>query len=107
MFFLLGFKEHLGAVWIGFGFYMVLATPQKKMGLLLIAGGTIAVYMIIFKVMPFYRNYHDSWSMVIGPFQDIPEKIVYLFKILMPFGFKIMRQYNFYDSPLLSLFLMH
>ena len=25
--------------------------------------------------------------MVIGPFQDIPEKIVYLFKILIPFGF--------------------
>ena len=42
MFFLLGFKEHLGAVWIGFGFYMVLATPQKKMGILLIAGGAIA-----------------------------------------------------------------
>ena len=30
MVFLLGFKEHLGSVWIGFGFYMVLATPQKK-----------------------------------------------------------------------------
>jgi len=87
MFFLLGFKEHLGAVWIGFGFYMVLATPQKKMGLFLIAGGTIAIYIIIFKVMPFYRNYHDSWSMVIGPFQDVPEKIVYLIKILIPFGF--------------------
>ena len=37
--------------------------------------------------MPFYRNYEDSWSMVIGPFQDIPEKIVYLIKILIPFGF--------------------
>jgi len=87
MFLLLGFKEHLGAVWIGFGLYMVLATPQKKMGLLLIAGGVIAIYMIIFKVMPYYRNYEDSWSMVLGPFQDIPEKLVYLFKILIPFGF--------------------
>ena len=87
MFFLLGFKEHLGAVWIGFGFYMVLATPKKKMGFLLIAGGAIALYVIIFKVMPFFRNYQDSWSMVIGPLQDIPKKIVYLFKILIPFGF--------------------
>jgi len=66
---------------------MVLATPQKKMGLFLIAGGVIAVYMIIFKVMPYYRNYQDSWSMVLGPFQDIPEKIIYLLKILIPFGF--------------------
>ena len=87
MFLLLGLKEHLGAVWIGFGLYMVLATPQKKMGLFLIAGGTIAIYVIIFKVMPYYRNYQDSWSMVLGPFQDIPEKLVYLFKILIPFGF--------------------
>ena len=87
MFLLLGFKEHLGAVWIGFGFYMVLATPQKKMGFFLIAGGTIAVYAIIFKVMPYYRNYQESWSMVLGPFQDIPEKIIYLLKILIPLGF--------------------
>lgn len=87
MFILLGFKEHLGAVWIGFGFYMVLATPQKKMGLFLITGGTIAIYMIIFQVMPYYRNYQDSWSMVLGPFQNIPEKLVYLFKILIPLGF--------------------
>jgi len=87
MFLLLGFKEHLGAVWIGFGFYMVLATPQKKMGLFLIAGGAIAVYMIIYEVMPYYRNYQTSWSMVLGPFQDIPGKLVYLFKILIPFGF--------------------
>jgi len=87
MIFLLGFKEHLGAVWIGFGLYMVLATPQKKMGLFLIAGGIIAVYMIIFKVMPYYRNYQDSWSMVLGPFQNIPGKLIYLFKILIPFGF--------------------
>ena len=87
MFLLLGFKEHLGAVWIGFGFYMVLATPQKKTGLFLIAGGAIAVYIIIFKVMPYYRNYQDSWSMVLGPLEDIPEKIFYLLKILIPFGF--------------------
>ena len=30
---ILGFKEHLGAVWIGFGCFMVLATPNKKIGL--------------------------------------------------------------------------
>ncbi len=84
---LIGFKEHLGAVWIGFGLYMVFATPYKKLGFFLIAGGAIAIYMIIFKVMPYYRNFHDSWSMVLGPFQNIPEKIIYLLKILIPFGF--------------------
>ena len=54
---------------------------EKKMGLFLISGGVIAVYMIIFKVMPYYRNYQDSWSMVLGPFQNIPGKLKYLFNI--------------------------
>ncbi len=87
MFVLLGFKEHLGAVWIGFGCFMVLATPNKKMGFFLIVGGIISIYLIMFQVMPYYRNYEDSWSMALGPFQDIPKKLIYLFKILIPLGF--------------------
>ena len=84
---LLGFKEHLGAVWIGFGCYMVLTTPFKKTGFFLIVAGIIAIYLIMFQVMPFFRNYEASWSMVIGPFQDIQAKLIYLFKILIPFAF--------------------
>ena len=84
---LLGFKEHLGAVWIGFGCYMVLSTPFKKTGFFLIVAGIIAIYLIMFQVMPFFRNYEASWSMVIGPFQDIQAKLIYLFKILIPFAF--------------------
>jgi len=84
---LLGFKEHLGAVWIGFGCYMVLVTAHKKTGLFLIAGGIVAVYLIMFQVMPYFRNYEESWNMVIGPFQDVPAKLLYLFKLLIPFAF--------------------
>jgi len=87
MFVLLGFKEHLGAVWIGFGCFMVLATPNKKMGFILISGGIISIYLIMFQVMPYFRNYEESWSMALGPFQDIPKKLIYLFKILIPLGF--------------------
>ena len=87
MFVLLGFKEHLGAVWIGFGCFMVLATPNKKMGFFLISGGIISIYLIMFHVMPYFRNFEESWSMPVGPFQDIPGKLIYLFKILIPLGF--------------------
>ena len=87
MFVLLGFKEHLGAVWIGFGCFMVLATPNKKMGFILISGGIISIYLIMFQVMPYFRNYEESWSMALGPFQDIPKKLIYLFNILIPLGF--------------------
>ena len=87
MILILGFKENLGAVWIGFGCFMVLATPNKKMGLFLISGGIISVYLIMFHVMPYFRNFEESWSMPIGPFQDITGKLMYLFKILIPLGF--------------------
>ena len=87
MIILLGFKEHLGAVWIGFGCYMVLLTTYKKTGLFLIAAGIVAIYLIIFQLMPYFRNYEESWSMAIGPFQDIPAKLVYILKILIPLYF--------------------
>ena len=37
--------------------------------------------------MPYFRNFEESWSMPFGPFQDIPGKLIYLFKILIPLGF--------------------
>ena len=87
MIILLGFKEHLGAVWIGFGCHMVLATHYKKTGFFLIVSGIFAIYMIMFQVMPYFRNYEESWSMAVGPFEDVPAKLLYLFKILIPFSF--------------------
>ncbi len=87
MIILLGFKEHLGSVWIGFGCYMVLVTTNKKTGLFLIAAGIVAIYLVMFQVMPYFRNYEESWSMPIGPFQDIPAKLLYIFKILIPLSF--------------------
>jgi uncharacterized membrane protein len=41
----------------------------------------------MFHVMPYFRNFEESWSMPVGPFQDIPGKLIYLFKILIPLGF--------------------
>ena len=87
MILILGFKENLGAVWIGFGCFMVLVTPNKKMGFFLISGGIISIYLIMFQIMPYFRNFQESWSMPIGPFQDIPGKLIYLFKIFIPLGF--------------------
>ena len=37
--------------------------------------------------MPYFRNFEESWSMPVGPFQDILGKLIYLFKILIPLGF--------------------
>ena len=87
MVFLLGFKEHLGSVWIGLGIYLMLSTPRKKLGLFLVAAGALVVYLVMFQVMQYFRNYEASWSMGVAPFEDIPKKLVYLFKLLAPLGF--------------------
>ena len=87
MLIILGFKEHLGAVWIGLGSLMIVTTNYKKTGIILISGGIISIYVIMFQLMPFFRNFEEPWSMSIGPFQDIPEKLIYLVKIFLPLGF--------------------
>tara|TARA_B100000700_G_scaffold321569_1_gene421143 strand:+ start:809 stop:2377 length:1569 start_codon:yes stop_codon:yes gene_type:complete len=87
MIILLGFKEHLGSVWIGFGCFIILNTKFKKTGLLLIGVGVVAIYLIMFHIMPFFRNYEESWSMPIGPFHDYSGKLIYLLKMLIPLGF--------------------
>jgi len=108
MILILGFKENLGAVWIGFGCFMVLATPNKKMGYFLICGGIISIYLIMFYVMPYFRNFEESWSMPFGPFQDIPGKLIYLLKILIPLGFLplIFWRFGIIASPAIGVNLL-
>jgi uncharacterized membrane protein len=87
MLFLLGLKEHLGSVWIGMGLYLVVSTPRKKLGMALIAGGVLSLWLLIFQVMPYFRDYLPSQNTFIIPFAYIPQKFVYLFKLLLPFMF--------------------
>jgi uncharacterized membrane protein len=82
---LLGFKEHLGVVWIGFGIWTVLQNPQKKMGYILVVGGIIAIYLLIFEIKPFLREssirYNDT--NLINPFNDFGLKFKYFFGYLL------------------------
>ena len=48
--------------------------------------GNYCCYLYYIQEMTLLQKLQDSWSMVLGPFQDIPEKIIYLLKILIPFG---------------------
>ena len=82
---LLGIKEHLGVVWIGFGIWTVLQNPQKKMGYILVVGGIIAIYLLIFEIKPFLREssirYNDT--NLINPFNDFGLKARYFFGYLL------------------------
>ena len=89
--FLIGLKEHLGSVWIGFGLYMILNTQKKKSGIILVISGISAIVLIMWVIMPYYRNYEPAWTTGnidnINLFEDIFGKLIYLAKLLIPFAF--------------------
>ena len=89
--FLIGLKEHLASVLIGFGLYMILNTQQKKGGFIFVILGISAIVVIMWVIMPFYRNYAPAWTTGnienISLFNDVLGKSIYLAKLLIPFGF--------------------
>ncbi|MDX2470634.1 MAG: DUF2079 domain-containing protein [SAR324 cluster bacterium] len=86
---LLGFKEHMGAVFIGFGVSGLLKKESPILSASLVLIGIGSIYLIMFQAMPYFRNYQASWSGLerIDPFIEIPQKFYYLLKLLLPLGF--------------------
>ena len=89
--FLIGLKEHVASVLIGFGLYMILNTHQKKSGVILVILGISAIIVIMWVIMPYYRNYGPAWTTGnienISLFKDVMGKFIYLTKLLIPFAF--------------------
>ena len=89
--FLIGLKEHVASVLIGFGLYMILNTQQKKGGFIFVILGISAIVVIMWVIMPFYRNYAPAWTTGnienISLINDVLGKSIYLAKLLIPFGF--------------------
>ena len=89
--FLIGLKEHLASVLIGFGLYMIINTQQKKSGFILVILGISTIVVIMWVIMPYYRNYAPAWTAGnvenISLFTDVSGKLIYFSKLLIPFGF--------------------
>ncbi|SVB68335.1 uncharacterized protein METZ01_LOCUS221189, partial [marine metagenome] len=47
----------------------------------------LITYLMIFHIMPFFRDYQAFGNTQIAPFQDLPGKAYYLLKLLWPLGF--------------------
>ncbi len=86
MLFLLGLKEHMGVLLIGFGLFELLKRNYRT-GFIIVAFGLFATYFMIFQVMPYFRDYQTFGNTQIAPFQDISGKAIYLVKLLWPLGF--------------------
>ncbi|MDG2197533.1 MAG: DUF2079 domain-containing protein [SAR324 cluster bacterium] len=87
--FLLGLKEHMGIVPLGFGCYLVLQRKEQFWtGFVLIVLGLTALFSIIYGVMPFFRGNQPSWSVPALDFLgNIPGKVTYSWKLLFPLAF--------------------
>ena len=70
MIFLLGLKEHMGIVLIGFGLYKIFQKDYST-GALLSGLGFLISYTMIFQVMPYFRDYQPFINTQIDPFHNI------------------------------------
>ena len=86
MVFLLGLKEHLGVVLIGFGLYKIFQKDYST-GAILSGLGFLISYTMIFQVMPYFRDYQHFSNTQIAPFHNIQGKLIYLLKLNWPLGF--------------------
>ena len=86
MSFLLGLKEHMGVILIGFGLFSI-SQKNYRTGLIITVLGLSITYLMIFHIMPFFRDYQAFGNTIIAPFQDIAGKAYYLIKLLWPLGF--------------------
>ena len=86
MLFLLGLKEHMGVILIGFGLFGI-SQKNYRTGLIFAVLGLLITYLMIFHIMPFFRDYQAFGNTQIAPFQDLPGKAYYLIKLLWPLGF--------------------
>ena len=85
MTFLLGFKEHLGSVWIGFGCFLILKDRKNILGYFLLILGVFFIYFIMYEVKDFFRGTTEGYNVVsfIDPLKDIDKKIKYFFIYLL------------------------
>jgi uncharacterized membrane protein len=110
--FLIGLKEHVASVLIGFGLYMILNTHQKKSGVILVILGISAIVVIMWVIMPYYRNYAPAWTAGnienISLFTDVSGKLIYLAKLLRPFAFLpiIFWKYGIIAGPAIGVNLL-
>ena len=86
MLFLIGLKEHMGTILLGFGLYGI-AQRNFTLGFIFTGIGLLVSYVLIFNLMPYLRDYQSFGNTKIDPLFDISGKGIYLLKLLWPLGF--------------------
>lgn len=83
---LLGFKEHLGVVWISIGLFLTLEGQRPWLGALLVLCGAAEGLLVYEWLMPLFSDaaiHHDSR---IAPFSAIGKKLGLLVQAIVSFG---------------------
>jgi uncharacterized membrane protein len=71
---------------IGFGLFGIVQSRYSS-GFILAGIGFLVTYLMIFQVMPYFRDYQAFGNTHIAPFHDLPGKAIYLVKLLWPLCF--------------------
>ena len=107
--FLLGLKEHMGVILIGFGLFGI-TQRNYRIGFIIAVLGLLITYLMMFHIMPYFRDYQTNINSItqITPLQDIYGKSLYLFKLLYPLGFLplIFWRYGILATPAIGVNLL-
>lgn len=88
LFWLLGFKEHMALSWLSIGTWLFFFEKEKKLGAFITIGGLIAGLLIVYVLMPYLSGGIPTHHLgKFGPFELIPQKIIFIFLILLSVGF--------------------
>ena len=84
--FLLGLKEHTGVVLVGIGLHYFFKN-KSFFGILFSLFGFIFSYLIVYQVLPYFRDYQFFYNTYTDPLKDLDLKLNYLVNLLIPLLF--------------------
>lgn len=105
---ILGFKEHLGVIWISLGLFLMLEKRKPLLGLTLLTLGTFEGLLVYQWLMPLFAGGEVHHNARIGPFTGIPKKMTLLMTAIISFGgLPVLARYGLiYSLPGFVLVLM-
>lgn len=88
LFLMLGLKEHLGVVWMGFGLHFIVLGKSRGLGVVLVSVGAFAVIVSTLVIVPSFNVGQISATTEFHlPWNDLPNKVLYVFWLLAPLLF--------------------
>ena len=84
--FLLGLKENTGVFLIGIGLHIFFKN-KFFYGIYISLFGLIFTYLVVYQILPYFREYHFFYNTYTNPMKDLDLKLNYFINLLIPLLF--------------------